>query len=172
LLDHAPGIRINQHLIESLISPDTDVLFDIIGIDDSAVPQNDLLLPLEESGFVPGRHFGISFAVANVPGDVIPLFDLAIDVVGREIAQGDVVQQTHRVIGLHMFQNHQRLSGQPDIDQRFLKARPEAADRSQDQVMAAVLDGSGHGLVKAFGSVAPATRPHSDRHARHGWNEL
>ena len=55
LLDDHLRVGVDQHLIERLVAADGDVLLDIVGADQAAVAQHDLLLRLEEGNVVPGR---------------------------------------------------------------------------------------------------------------------
>ena len=54
------GLRVDQHLVERLVAADGDVLLDVAGVDQAAVAQHDLLLPVEERDVVPVRDLGIS----------------------------------------------------------------------------------------------------------------
>ena len=56
LLDHARRVRIDQYFVERLISADGDVFLNVIGIDEPAIPQNDLLLAFEERHVAPQRE--------------------------------------------------------------------------------------------------------------------
>ena len=91
LLDDAGRVRIDQYFVECLISADGDVFFNVVGIDDSAIPQNDFLLAFEERNVAPGGDFGVSLTVADMPRNVIPLFNLAVDKIRAEVAIGKVV---------------------------------------------------------------------------------
>ena len=66
LLDHGSLRAVDEHLVEGLVSADGDVFLDVGGIDQAAVAQNDLLLPLEERDRVPGRDLRIALAVFHV----------------------------------------------------------------------------------------------------------
>ena len=79
---------------------------------------------------------------------------------------GEVVQDAPHVAGLHALQDHQRLAGDPDVDQGFLRAEAEAAHRGQAYVAALLLDGFGEGVVDALGAVARAARAHAHADAR------
>ena len=86
LLDDAFRTAVDKDLVKSLISAHADVFFNVLRIDKSAVPQNDLLLALKERHFVPGRYFGIAVTIPDTGGDVVPLLDLAVYEVGRDVA--------------------------------------------------------------------------------------
>src|SRR5512133_3267369 len=77
LFDNALGVTVDQYLIESLIAPHSEVLFDVGWVDEAAVPQHDPLLPVEERHLVPVRQFGVSSAELDVAGNVVPFFNLA-----------------------------------------------------------------------------------------------
>ena len=55
LLDDDVGALIDQDLIEGLVAADADVLLDVVGVDEAAVAEDDLLLALEEGDVVPVR---------------------------------------------------------------------------------------------------------------------
>ena len=86
LLDDALRLVVDQRLVQRLVAADRDVFLDVVGIDQAAVAQHDLLLALEEGHLVPRGHSGIAVPVADGAGDVVPLFDLAVDQVGIDIA--------------------------------------------------------------------------------------
>src|SRR5579872_1830390 len=109
LFDHAAGVGIDENLVKGLIAADGDVLLDIVRVDDPAIAQNDFLLAFEECDIVPRWHFRISGPITDVPGNVVPLFDLAIDKVGCEVALRDVVQEPCSIVGLYSPKNDQRV---------------------------------------------------------------
>ena len=53
LFDNAVGAAVDQHLVKSLIAAHSDVFLNVRRIDETAVAQNNLLLPLEERDCVP-----------------------------------------------------------------------------------------------------------------------
>ena len=55
-----------EHLGQGLVAVKGDVLVDIFGVDDAAVPQGDALLLLVEADFVQGLDFGGAF-VSGAP---------------------------------------------------------------------------------------------------------
>src|SRR5208337_561443 len=63
LLDDGLRPAVDEHLVQGLVSADRDVFLNVIGIDEAAIPQNDLLLAFEERHFVPQRNFGIGMPV-------------------------------------------------------------------------------------------------------------
>ena len=134
--------------------------------------QNNLLLTFEECDLIPRRHFGIALAIANVAGNVIPLFDFAIDQIGAEIVLADVVQQTSCVIRLHSFQHDKRITGKANVHKRLLRARPKAAYRRQYDVLAAALNLLREGLIQSFGAIPPPTGSHPYGKARNRRHEL
>ena len=125
LLDDELRPAVDQHLVQRLVPADRDVFLDVIGIDEAAIAQNDLLLAFEERHFVPQRHFGIAVPVLDGRRDVVPLFDFAIDQIGREVSAGDVVQNACGIVRLHSTQDHQRQARQ--------RARSPAAPGSRRQ---------------------------------------
>src|SRR5579864_8415978 len=172
LLDHGSRVGVDQNFIELLISTDCDVFLNVVRVDDAAVPQNDLLLTFEEGNVVPRGHLGISLAVSDVARDVIPFLNFAADEIGSEIALGDVVEQSSRVVRLHLPQHDERIAGQPDAHQRLLEAGSKATDGCEDQVVAAGLDRLCEGMVETLGSVAAAAGSHSYGNAGNSGNEL
>ncbi len=65
LLDDDLRLFVDQGFVQRLISADSDVFLDVVGIDQAAVAQHDLLLAFEERYVAPQRHFGIGVAVAD-----------------------------------------------------------------------------------------------------------
>ena len=160
------GLASISTLYKRLVAADGDVLFDIVGADEAAVAQHDLLLRFEERHVLPGGNLGKARAVVDVRGQVVPLLDLAERQVLREGAGGEVVENAGDVAGLHAAQNHQRAARQAHVDQRFLRAEAEAADRGQVHVAALLVDGFGEGVVDALGAVAGAAGAHAHADAR------
>ena len=163
---------VDQHLVERLIAAHRDVFLNVRGIDEPAVAQHNLLLPLEERNRVPGGNIRITLAVFQVRGDVIPFLDLAVDQIGGHDAGGDAFQNARGVVGLHAVQHHQRISRQPHAHQRLLKAGAEAAHAGQHHIQAAALDGLIQGVKDLFGAIAAAAGSHPHRHARNGRHQL
>ena len=166
LLDHQLRIGVDQHLVERLVAADGDVFFQVVGADQAAIAKDDLLLRLEERNLLPGRDVRESRSVGDVGGQVVPLFDLAQREFFGDLAGSQVVEDGKHVAGLNAPQDDQRLSGNPHVDQRFLRAESEAADGRQLDVAALLVDGLGERLVDAFGSVAGAAGAHADADAR------
>src|ERR1017187_1786468 len=48
LFDYDLGAAVDEHTIERLVSANRDVFLDVVGINEPAIPQNNLLLALEE----------------------------------------------------------------------------------------------------------------------------
>ena len=57
LLNDVLGAAVDQDFVKSLITTDGDVFFDVIGIDEAAVAQNDFFLSLEEGDVTPETGF-------------------------------------------------------------------------------------------------------------------
>src|ERR1035438_5382861 len=92
LLDHARAAAVDQHLVERLVAAHSDVLLDVGGIDQPAIAQDDLLLPLEKGNRIPRRDIRVALAVAHVPGHVVPLLDLAVNEIRRDGPRGKPLQ--------------------------------------------------------------------------------
>ena len=60
------GLLVDQHLVQRLVAADGDVFLDIVGIDEPAVAQHDLLLALEERHVVPQAAVREAGAIADV----------------------------------------------------------------------------------------------------------
>ena len=131
LLDHGVFAAVDEHLVEGLVAADGDVFLNVGGVDEAAVAQDDLLLAFEEREGVPGRDLRVALAVFDVAGDVVPLFDLAEDEVGRHDAGGDALKNAAGIVGLHAMEHDERAAGKADADQRLLKAGAEAADAGE-----------------------------------------
>ena len=63
LLDDSICAAVDQHLVERLVAAHRNVLLNVRGIDEAAVAQNDLLLPLEERNRVPGSDLRVALSV-------------------------------------------------------------------------------------------------------------
>ncbi len=63
LLDDGVFAAVDEHLVESLVAADGDVLLNVGGIDEAAVAQDDFLLAFEEREGVPGRDLRVALAV-------------------------------------------------------------------------------------------------------------
>src|SRR5208283_2726685 len=134
LLEDVLRAASDQDFVQGLIASDGDVFFDVVGIDESAIPQNDFLLPLEEGHLVPEGKLRVAPAIFQFRGNVIPFLDLAVRQVVNDIPARKLMQDAHGVIGLHTMQNHQRESWQADIYKRFLKTSAETPDARQNHV--------------------------------------
>ena len=172
LLDDGVGAAIDEDLIERLIAADGDVLLDVGGADEAAVAENDFLLAFEEGQRVPERDLRIALAVAHVRGDVVPLFDFAVDEIGGECARGEAFENALGIVGVHAMQNHDGIAGKTDADDGLLKAGTEAADTGEQNVEAAALNGFVEGVKDLFRSVAAAAGAHAHGNARNGGREL
>src|SRR5262249_3191635 len=84
----------------------------------------------------------------------------------------NVVDDTSGVARLHLMQNHKRLSGNADIDHRFLAAGAEATDRGEIKVHAAALDRFDESVIEPFRPIPAAARSHPDRYPRNRWQEF
>ena len=69
-------------------------------------------------------------------------------------------------------QHHQRISRQPNADQRLLKAGAEAAHAGQHHIEAAALDGLVQGVKDLFRAIAAAAGSHAHRDARNRRHQL
>ena len=172
LFDHGLGPSVNQNLVERLVSSDADVFLNIVGIDEPAVAQNDLLLALEERHFVPGWHFRIATPISHVAGNVFPFLDLAVDMFGSDVPHGKIMQDWEGVVRLHPPQDQQRLARQSHIDQRLLETSAETADAGKQDIHPRVLNGFGKGVLQTLGAIAPAASPHPDGNAGDGRKKL
>jgi hypothetical protein len=103
---------------------------------------------------------------------VIPLFDFAVNEIGREISTGNIVQDAFGIVGLHSMHDHQGKAWQPYVGQRFLEAGAKAAHTCQNRIGATALDGFGEGVVKSFCTVASTASAHPNSNSGHGWNQL
>ena len=110
--------------------------------------------------------------VADRSGDVVPLLNLAVHQVRRDLAADDVVHDPAGIAGLHLMQDDQRLARNMHVHQRLLAAGAEAADGGQEEVLAAVVDGLGESVVQAFGAIAPSAGSHAHRDARNRRQQL
>ena len=97
---------------------------------------------------------------------MVPLLDLAQRQVLGDGPKSDVVEDAPHVPGFHFSQDHQRLAGQPHVDQRLLGAKAEAPHRDQFHVAALMVDAFGEGMVYALGAVARAAGAHSHSDSR------
>src|SRR5208282_2422861 len=158
---------IDQDLVQGLITSDGDVFFDVIGIDEPAIPQNDFLLSLKEGHVVPQRNLRVAAAIFQLRGDVIPLLDLAVRQVVCDVSAGKLMQDAHGVIRLHAVQDNQWKPRQTDIYKRFLKTSAETPDARQNHVHPAPVNGLGEGAVKTFGAIPTAARAHANGDAWH-----
>ena len=152
--------------MQRLVAADRDVLLDVVGIDQAAVAQHDLLLALEERHLVPGRHRRVSAAVVDVRRDVVPLLDLAQDEALGDVSSCQSVEDLADVVGPDAMEHEQRLAGEPDIDQRLLGAEAEAAGLRKLHVEATLIDGISEGVVDALRAVAGPAGAHADGDAR------
>ncbi len=57
LFDDRFWMPIDKHLVQRLVSADSDVLLNVVRVDNSAIAQDDLLLALEERHFIPSWNF-------------------------------------------------------------------------------------------------------------------
>src|SRR5579872_194773 len=172
LLDHRFRMTVDENFVERLVATHADVLFDVLRVDKPAIAQNDLLLPVEERHSVPHRYLRISLAVANLPCNVIPLFDLAVDELGRHGVTRDALQDARSILRTNMPQHQQRRTGSANSHQRFLVARAEAADTSQKDLLSAAANGIVKRVEQLFGAVAAAACPHAYRDPGSGWKKL
>ena len=131
LLDHHIRPVIDEHVEQRLITADRHVLFHVIGIDQPAIAQHDLLLALEERNIAPGGDVGVTVPVLDLRRDVVPILNLAERQVGGNITHHDVIEDLVDVLALHPVENYQRPAGQPDVHQRLLRAETKAADAGQ-----------------------------------------
>jgi hypothetical protein len=166
-LNHTRRIRIDQHFVKRLISTDCNVFLNVIGIDETTVPQNNFLLPFEEWHVAPRRDFGISLTVAHVTCNVIPLFNLAVNRIRAETAIGNIVQDTRGVVSLHPTQNDQRITGKPNVHEGLLKASSETTYRRQNEISATVFNRLQKCLIQAFSAVSATTCSHSHSQTRY-----
>src|SRR5208283_3736642 len=145
LLEDVLRPSIDQDLVQGLIASHGDVFFDVIGIDEPAIPQNDFLLSLEKGYVVPQGNLRVATAIFQFRGNVIPFLDLAVRQVVGDVSAGKLMQDAHGVIRLYTVQNNQRKSRQADIHQGFLKTSAETPDARQNHVHPAPVDGLGEG---------------------------
>ena len=172
LFNNAFLAPVDQHFVERLVAADSNIFFDVRRIDQSAIPQDDLLLPLEEGDRVPRRNIRITLAVSHVPGNVIPFLDLAVNKVRRHGLRGKALQNTRGIVGLDMPQHQERVSRKPDAHQRLLKAGAKAPNAGEQHIHPAALDRLIQGVIELFGAIAAATRSHPHCNARNGRQQL
>ncbi len=116
---------------------------------------------------MPVRHVGIPVAVLHVPGEVVPLLDLAEHDLGRrQLAVAEPVEDAVDVVRLDAVQHQQRAAGHPHVDERLLGAEAEAAHRRQLDGEAARLDGRDERVVDGLRAVAGAAGAHAHGDAR------
>ena len=97
---------------------------------------------------------------------MVPPFDLAQSKISGHGLRRQSIENLVDVIGLDTMQDDERLAGNPDIDQRLLGAKAEAARPHQAHIQAALFDGVGESGVDALGAVAGPAGAHADSHAR------
>src|SRR5580693_847681 len=148
LLDDQLRLVVDQRLIKRLVATDRDVLLDVVGIDQPAITQHDLLLSLEKGNVVPRGYVGKAVAVADGSGDMVPPLDLAVDEAGIDIARGEIVQNTFGVVGLHPMQDQKRPARDANIDQRLVAARSEADHAGEIKVRSTAVDLLDESVVK------------------------
>jgi hypothetical protein len=155
LLDDHVGPVVDEHVVKRLIAAHGDVLFHIVGIDQPAVAQNDLLLAFEKGDVAPGRNVGVAGSVLDLRGDMVPILNLAEGQVRGDLPHHHVINDLVDLLALHPVENHQGPAGEPDIHQRLLGAETEAAHAGQKDIQAALVDGIGKG-VKTPSAPLPA----------------
>ena len=166
LFVHCLRRAVAQHLVQRLVAADRDVLLDVVGVDQAAVAQHDLLLALEERHLVPGRHRRESAAIV----------DLRVTWSHCSILHSTRLSGTFRPVSASRIwptwsvRTRWSMSsgwpGQPDIDQRLLGAKPEASGLRKLHVEAALADGISESVVDALRSVAGPAGAHADGDAR------
>src|ERR1035437_4577800 len=100
---------------------------------------------------------------------MVPLLDLAVDKIGGYDPGKDRLENASDVIDLHPAKHDEGVSRKPDTHQRLLETRAEAANRSQYDFLAAVVNSLVQAVVDLFGIVALTAGSHPDRKARGGW---
>ena len=166
LLDDSIFAAVDEDLVESLVAANGDVLLNVRWIDESAVAQDDLFLAFEKRKRVPRRDLRVALAVFHVCRNVVPLFDLAEDEVGRHHSAGDAFENAAGVVSLHAMEDDERAAGKMDANERLLKAGAEAADAGELHIEAAALNCAVEGVKELFRSVAAAAGSHAHRDAR------
>ena len=167
------GFCVDEDLVEGLVAADRDVLLDVVGVDEAAVAQHDLDLAVEEGDLVPEGHVRVAGPVAHVPGEVVPLLDLAEhQLLGGRRAVGKPVEDAVHVVGLDTVQHEEGVAGQPEVDERLLRTEAEAAHGHEVHGQAARVDGGGEGAIEALRAVAGAAGAHADGDARARGDEL
>ena len=97
---------------------------------------------------------------------MVPVFDLAQGEPLRHRLRRQGVENRIDVIGLDLMQDDQRLARDPDIDQRLLGAKAEAAGADEVDIQAALSDGVGERGVDGLRAVAGAAGAHADGQTR------
>ena len=172
LFIHCLRRAVAQNLAQRLVSADRDIFLDVVGIDQAAVAQDDLLLTLEERHLIPGRHRRVSTAVVDLRRHMVPLFDLAQDEALGDLPSCQSIQDPADVVGLDAMEHEQWLAGKPDIDQRFLGAKPEAPGLRKLHIEAALTYGISERVVDALRPVAGPAGAHANGNARPRGQEL
>jgi hypothetical protein len=97
---------------------------------------------------------------------MIPIFNLAEDILGRDVSGSNILKNSGSVVGLDRPQDHQWISRQPNPHQWLLVAGPEAANPSQQNAGTALFRRVGKRVVHALRSIASTTGAHPNRDAR------
>src|SRR6516225_5838752 len=77
-----------------------------------------------------------------------------------------MVEDSARIVGLHLAQYEQGLAGHMDIHQRLLVACAKAPNTGQVKVRSAAVDCLEDGVIQTFGSVAASARSHANADTR------